>query len=102
MEDLAQADGQLDEYLAANAAARGVAPPDSRAAAASELAETDWTVRPPIPADQPALRRIFEGPFASSWSREVLLLHPTGTGDIQGAVALTVGVDFGESVRLIL
>ena len=103
MDDLAAADAVLDEYLAENAAARGVEfsgqvgsdTPD-------EWQEADWTIRPPLPADQPVLRRIFEDPFFDAHNQEVLLIHPVGTDDIRGAVKLSLGDNVGRNIKLAL
>ncbi len=105
-EDLAAAETKLDEYLQANAAARGVefAPP-AQPADVGQADQAEWTIRPPIPADQPVLRQMLPDIFDNASSQEVLLIHPSGTDDIQGGVTFesdpkdATVVKLGLSVR---
>jgi tetratricopeptide (TPR) repeat protein len=96
-EDLAAGDERLDEYLRANAAATGVdfLPPEQLADD-----EVEWTIRPPLPSDQPVLNQMMPDIFENQASQEVLLIHPAGTDDIQGGITLAGNVRDTTVVKL--
>ena len=101
VEDLVAADGRLDEYLVANAGARGVEfVPAGDLDIGGRLREFEWTIRPPLPADQPALCRMFEDAFADAFNQEVFVMHPVATDDIHGAIKLSIADDAGQVIKL--
>jgi tetratricopeptide (TPR) repeat protein len=87
-DDLRAGIAKLPAYLTANAEAHGTT---FSAEAMNELAATggtDWVLRPALPIDQPTIGQMFDTPFIDSFHREILMMHPTGSGDIAGAASL--------------
>ena len=87
-EAIASADLKLDDYLKANAAARGRAAPSETVEPTTD--EIEWTVRPALPVDQPVIRRMFPEAFAMPHDMSLYVIHPAGTDDVQGGLTIRV------------
>ena len=83
---LASAEEYLDEYLQANAAARGKVEPTGAVDIPPDQGE--WVIRPALPADQPMIGQVFPDAFKTPHELSVYVMHPAGTDDLQGALTV--------------
>ncbi len=85
-EAITAADDKLDDYLTANALARGAAPPLAPLVCPAD--EMEWAIRPALSSDQPVIGRMFPDAYKATPDATIYLIHPAGTDDVQGGVML--------------
>ena len=95
MDALETGERRLDEYLGRNRKHReieGVNPSPTGGGEEDPVAifrKDNWVVRPIEPTDQAAIQHMsFHMPFTSPAEKEILVTHPAGSHEIQGAVML--------------
>ena len=95
MDALETGERRLDEYLDRNRKHReieGVSPSPAGGDEEDPVAifrKDNWVVRPIEPSDQAAVQQMsFHMPFTNPAEKEILVTHPAGSHEIQGAVML--------------
>ena len=97
MDELETAEYQLDDHLSQktkNLSQGDAGATDSSGRCTKEdsvaiFRNDDWVARPIEPSDQAAIKHMsFYRPFANPAEKEILVVHPTGSSQIHGAVML--------------